>query len=627
MGMKKLENPDSDPRNQARLERLRDEHEKTGLTGKWLGQNIIAMAERLKTGDPEVTELDIKQQIARNLQFLQGAAGGSMEGYNEVVSFHESTVRHFIKSPERLDPETVRYLKDTGISDINIAELDDDDRDLISKHLGDVGQAPYQLYVDMMRLRLEDIEAHLEERQEQLDALKAEFLEELPTVINELNLPIDLDLARSRLEQLSVRVVDPLVMLPNVTYRKIHGYYEFSGNVVGVAYELFDLGRGQVKALLTHEFYHVLSGYTALIDQADEAGKTVKQQRLGVGFIGERKTDDGKKEWWERFRWLNEAITDTLAVGHLDIFGSEHLYDDVYVDDRALLQTIYNEVASYDEVDYEEKREAIRQKVLAAYFENFGSETGADSRIPAWKAMIAALREAYGPGVLLALDETVARRQYDRAEAYLKDPDRVDAKTYLKELNIEPYFGTHVETIMRFGGAAVAMLSGEQAPDANVISNCLEAIMSVQAIEALPQFLQHELEVPKRFRNIVDRLIAMSKDKKQPVLKKLVREQLQRSEELSIRRATLNDPPTARLRKMADLAILADGLAGDEHDDVADMLALNSIPDWIKSKHFAKDATIAGEGVADLWRLYDEMEQRFELMVGRHLVLDLLKEA
>lgn len=139
--------------------------------------------------------------------------------------------------------------------------------------------------------------------------------------------------------------------------------------------------------LFTHEIMHKLSGMTILTDE-----RYVK--RLGMAdSITEKRSHD----------WLNEALTEhnaqTLINDDFDTVEPKLRYPDsqTYADERSLLARL---------IDCSEGNLDIKL-FNGAYFED--NNAGEDGKVtaPARRALMRAMRNAYGPGALHKIDRLV----------------------------------------------------------------------------------------------------------------------------------------------------------------------------------------------------------------------------
>jgi len=129
----------------------------------------------------------------------------------------------------------------------------------------------------------------------------------------------------------------------------------------------------------THELFHALSGQ-ALIREG-----RYKTQKTGLYFTaGET----------YRFRWLNEAVTETLARQlPVEVFFEDGVYE--------------NEREIYKLLQTKGKIPIDKKLFLNAYFENYDHKLPYGERMPEWKKLSAAINYAYYPGFLVKLDNFI----------------------------------------------------------------------------------------------------------------------------------------------------------------------------------------------------------------------------
>lgn len=171
------------------------------------------------------------------------------------------------------------------------------------------------------------------------------------------------------------------------------GYFDSETDTVMIAQQDFEnLG----EHLYTHEMLHALSGRTLVLrTDAPLAYMEFEAQRIGFRFQNVKQG---------RFRWLNEAITEELAIG---LTGDKE--DRIYKQERNLYKLLRTKG----------KMVIPEELFLAAYFENYDPSLPPGERIPQWKKLYSAINEAYEPGFLVRLDKMIQKGGIETALLFI----------------------------------------------------------------------------------------------------------------------------------------------------------------------------------------------------------------
>ena len=211
-------------------------------------------------------------------------------------------------------------------------------------------------------------------------------------------LPLSREQVDQRLGLIAVYAIDPLKRPLQETL----GEYDEHSNEV-----LIDmwLSPKDARHVVQHELWHALSGRT-IKEKGAETGEEPDERllgRQGLRFVVPENPQQ------TRFGWLNEAVTETLAISSS---GSE--LETVYEYERTLLQEIARQ-AHVDVTDF-----------YPAYFEHYlpGQAT---TGVPAWKELNQKLDAAFpqlqregGPGFLRTMDQAVDRIGEEKTLELLK---------------------------------------------------------------------------------------------------------------------------------------------------------------------------------------------------------------
>ncbi len=246
----------------------------------------------------------------------------------------------------------------------------------------------------------------------------------LPEIINNFKLEIPAFLeqygisadqaakALTRIDTLAVHVVDSLV----ARLESMGGYYSHHDNQVSVDASLVSERRKQpLREVLVHEFFHAISGRlvykentktTIFVDTEDgevEEQKTGSVEthytsgRVGLSFRVpnfEAYLFDGNKERGkDRFEWMNEAVTEQLALEFVSHIGGG-TPSGGYHKEREALKLLCEK--SNPKISF--------QLFVEAYFENYEPIENGET-IPKWRALREAINKSEGSKFLVEKDE------------------------------------------------------------------------------------------------------------------------------------------------------------------------------------------------------------------------------
>lgn len=219
---------------------------------------------------------------------------------------------------------------------------------------------------------------------ELLPKLEDRFVERIDRLKKKGLLPISREKIEDAFERMHVELGDEDAHEASGTY----GYNKF---VITLATRLFDeyrsidlmLGSPEIERTYTHELFHALSAKLVMKDEDDR----MRVRRVGFKMVV------SEKEGGERFRWLNEAMTEYLSD---ESFGG---VSDVYAQEKVLLNYLM-----------EGGKKPIPRELFAnAYFEDHEPGDGATQTIPHWRILRAALNESFGPTFLVDLDKAIQK--------------------------------------------------------------------------------------------------------------------------------------------------------------------------------------------------------------------------
>jgi hypothetical protein len=228
--------------------------------------------------------------------------------------------------------------------------------------------------LEIMAVRhVEQFEREEKEFNERLPEIIAKFKEQTKKAIDEGVLPLTMDEVDKRLAAMSIRLVD---RVSNVFEEPLGSHYANARTIVigsGIKPEM------QEHAIF-HELTHALSGRTIIKQtKRDSEESSVDHQRVGLTFYS---TKSGEEKKPKIFRWLNEAVTEEIAI---QLHGELGL---IYRKERHALQKLY-------------AKGVPRELVYKAYFENYDSNN--TDRVTAWKELTKKLNELFPNGGIAEL--------------------------------------------------------------------------------------------------------------------------------------------------------------------------------------------------------------------------------
>ncbi|MBI4407472.1 MAG: hypothetical protein HY565_03155 [Candidatus Kerfeldbacteria bacterium] len=480
---RKVVNPEQDPAYQQLRERQHAEHERAGHTQKWFMADVIRDKQRHDAGDDSITEQQLAEAVHEKLQYLSQVDQMDPMLHDATDQLFRASAFRLLHAVDSLDPHSRQHLVELGAikstGELNPQYTFEDLADCLM-----AGNLPYQLYLDIFRLRLENMTEHLAERQAALEQHKADFLNELPGVIEALRLPLDPVLARERLAQVTMRVIDPFTNPSTSVVHKGSGYYDPNQNTVSISYELFDHGSNIVKHAVTHEFYHLLSGQTFLIDTG--SNPRVTTQRVGLTVLHQKLLP-------HRFQWLNEAVTETNATAHLRQVGANDDSIVAYPDEQQILDSLLHMANA--PADFQEQ-------LLAAYYANVTAPDADNDRLKPWRTFLGTVRELLGDGMFVHLDKLMQAKNYAAADHLIHTPDakavRVAHRVAMEHLLTD----TARLDLRQAGNDCLAMLSGHTPVAIETLAHGIRG-----AIELSMDVAGDYQVLPEQYRSLVEQIV------------------------------------------------------------------------------------------------------------------------
>ncbi len=271
---------------------------------------------------------------------------------------------------------------------------------------------PPELLEPLLIAHVKEFQRKNEEFLQRVPHLKREFYKRALVLRARGLLPVEEPTLKTRFEQTSVQLADPLLRPLN----EIYGQYSSDFSLVEIAPDL--PGRLE-KHTFAHEMYHAFEGKTPAEWRFSEEVETEVSRRLREqGVQDEERTPfivdmrsglqfrGAKEHGSSRFHWLNEALT--------DFFAAEHTNEKpIYVRELRLLRGLLERG----------KKPLSHGDFAAAYFEPYDAQEPAGQRLAYWNALMKKITESYGSGFLVKLDKFVQEKGVDEALKTMERPD------------------------------------------------------------------------------------------------------------------------------------------------------------------------------------------------------------
>lgn len=151
-----------------------------------------------------------------------------------------------------------------------------------------------------------------------------------------------------------------------------------------------------LQHVFDHEMLHAISGSLFITTPKHLGLFNTQKQRTGLRFdsLGDTKI--------ERFKWLNEAVTETLA---LDMDKDVERDSAPYKSERLLLSLLINGPAGGDG-----KHKVDKTNFFQAYFENYEPKDSDEIRLQYWKELTRSIGASYYSGFLVKIDKLIKEK-------------------------------------------------------------------------------------------------------------------------------------------------------------------------------------------------------------------------
>lgn len=219
----------------------------------------------------------------------------------------------------------------------------------------------------------------LEKSKEFDENIKPEFQADFLASITDLSyrgiLPLSIGRITKTLEMITVKLDDAI----EHSFDEKNGSYDSEQNLALIGSRNFRYKKILYK-IYVHEIMHALSGKTVRVEVEGDYESMLKPDRVGLRIIN-------------KFRWLNEAITESVTQLMYDKGG------DSYVNERKLLDYII------------QKSGVPLQDFYNAYFEHYNPEEKDtdNGAISNWKKLNQKLNSTLGERFLVHLDDEIKR--------------------------------------------------------------------------------------------------------------------------------------------------------------------------------------------------------------------------
>ncbi len=355
--------------------------------------------------------------IKKTKKFIIDALDGvyTAEDAKIILPGHLSITEAIIGAFEEVadDPEFIELVKRNAktknlVFQDEAGELEGDLLDgqsLVDFFLSNPDDFPNEIWLAMLILHVKKFNIRQEEfNRRDLPKMRDKILRNAHAAIDSGKIVIDHDALEARMASVKVVLIDPIVL--NAEKNGREGLYKVETNTILIP---VNYGFSDQEHVFTHEMMHAISGRTPLLIRStekgpgddEEGGRVLLQDIQGDeemdGLSSFLDVDEGDRIVEQRvglrilyrFAWLNEALTETLTM---ELLGREDGFGCSYPLERKLLKLLIEKSGGRLSLD----------DFRAAYFENYSPDT--KEKVPAWKRLQSLFAEAFGPRILVALD-------------------------------------------------------------------------------------------------------------------------------------------------------------------------------------------------------------------------------
>lgn len=220
------------------------------------------------------------------------------------------------------------------------------------------------LFISILKVHKESFDRKAESLLSKLEEYKKEFVSSFYKGIEDGHLPITKQEFDSRIEAISFSVFDGL----DKDYLGEHGKgSSISFNV--------DINPGHIRHAVFHEMVHGVAGKSILSYKQGQR-EIVFEQKNGLLL---RLEQSGKSEVKAAFSWMNEALTENIAIYLLEKSGKKEEETD-YDMERSMVKSIISSGVSED-------------LFIKAFFEDYNISAKPGERMPLWRELAGKLNE------------------------------------------------------------------------------------------------------------------------------------------------------------------------------------------------------------------------------------------
>jgi len=232
--------------------------------------------------------------------------------------------------------------------------------------------------------------------EEKAPAWKNEFIQKAQAAIDSGQLPITRQQLEDRISLTNLDLGDGLGSPTSTTDR--YGTFEDSTETAVIFQQTLREATG--KKTFFHELTHAISGRAInILEPGQRYEGAGDNQRIGLRFLY-----PGSSPARIGLHWLNEARTESLAAQIAEVGAT------AYPSERQLFSLLLTSGS-----------QPLDQKLFdEAYIEDYDPSLAPADRVPKWKAMYAAVNQAYAPGFLLKLDQYIKAKDLERIKAMLQ---------------------------------------------------------------------------------------------------------------------------------------------------------------------------------------------------------------
>ncbi len=282
-----------------------------------------------------------------------------------------------IERLQKIGQSTFGENKDFSTAIFDSISRNKDSREDLLRYLKDIDNKQLEVYL---------------QAKEQVAGLRVEFKTDILRLFSDHDLICDQKKLNQLVDKIGIKFISgdiesPDDFTPAYYHSRHYIAFKLSPSLLEAQY---------FKKIFYHEFLHLLtSDYDSIISYKDKSNNefNIGQQSTGFLFRGFGEENDS-------FAWLNEAMTEDLALRMIGIEGGNS-----YIQERELLNLLSKKKKDGTELDYD--------LLIKNYFRHL--VTGEGSTVDRWRDFSKEVDNAFGPRFLVKLDLFIEKFGIEKA--------------------------------------------------------------------------------------------------------------------------------------------------------------------------------------------------------------------